>query len=190
MRPGIFSGLILLAGVGAGAYAVFTADDLPKAAQKAQTYWAGVEAEFRHRAEFVPEIIAAVQQVSPGQGELIGKVKAAQAAVLAMPADPQAPADIKRFRGFMQVQDNLSDHLGLVMDMLQLYPEKARTEAVAKTFSELERKESHVVVARGDYVMQATAHNAMLRNPPQSWVVSYFHPKAKPLVASFDSLLQ
>ena len=190
MRLGIFSGLVFLAGVGAGAFAFFTADDLPKAAQKAQTYWAGVEEEFLHRAEFVPAIIAAIESVSPSQADLIGKVKAAQAAVLALAPDPQAPADIKRFRGYMLVQDNLSRHLGLVLDMLQLYPEKVRTGAVAKTFDDLERKESHVVVARGDYVAQATAHNSMLSNPPQSWVASYFHPEAKPLVASFDTLHQ
>ena len=180
-------GIALVAAVG---YAFITADDVPKAAQRAKAVWGSVETEFRNRAEFADTIIATIAQINPGQTELVDKVKSAQGAVLALKPDATAPADITHFRSFMKVQDALSANLGLVMDMLRLYPDKARTDGVAKTFAELELKESHIVVARSDYVELAGAHNNLLKALPQSWVAAFFHPDARPLVASFDPAKQ
>lgn len=176
---------LLLAG--AAGYAGITANDLPRAAARAEQYWTNVEKEFRQRAELVPQIVGAIEAVSPGQQDLIGKVKAAQAAVLALPADPAAPASIARVRAFMKTQDGLSENLGTVLDLLRLYPDKSRSEPVRKVFDALELKETHIVVARSDYVAQAMQHNQMLASPPAQWVAGYFHPGAKPLVASFDA---
>lgn len=171
---------------GAGGYAALTAQDLPIAAGKTQKYWASVESEFRQRADLVPKIVSTVEAIAPGQAELIGKVKATQAAVLALPPDPAAPASPERFRVFMKTQDALSENLGAVLDVLRLYPDKSRSEPVRKVFDELELKESQIVVARSNYVAQAAQHNGLLASPPAQWVAAALHPDAKPLVASFD----
>ena len=176
---------LLLAG--AAGYAGVTANDLPKAAARAGQYWTTVEKEFRQRAELVPQIVGAIEAVSPGQQDLIGRVKTAQAAVLALPADPAAPGSAARVRAFMKTQDGLSENLGTVLDLLRLYPDKSRSEPVRKVFDALELKESHIVVARTDYVAQAMQHNLLLASPPAQWVSGFFHPGAKPLVASFET---
>ena len=179
--------LVLLALLAiAGLYAGWTANDAPAAAKSAAAAWGRVEDEFRSRADFSGKIAATVAQLNPGEKALPAKIAAARAAALALPPDPAAPASRARFLAFMKVQDALSEELGLVLDMLRLYPDQARSGPVRQVFDELELKESHIVVARTDFVAQANRHNRIIGDLPSRWVADLFHPEEKPLMASFD----
>ena len=171
----------------AALYAGWTANDAPAAAKLAAAAWERVESEFRSRAAYAEKIAATAAALNPGEKALPARIAAARAAVLALPPDPAAPASRARFQAFMKVQDALSDELGLVLDMLRLYPDQARSGPVRLVFDELELKESHIVVARSDYAAQARRHNQIIAEAPSSWVAATFHPEAKPLVASFDA---
>ena len=174
----------------AGGYTAFTARAILDAATRAGQDWTAVEDEFHRRADYASAIAATVEALNPGAKELADKVRTAQAAVAKLPRDPAAPRSKTRFRNFMKTQDALSDSLGLVLDMLRLYPDKARLPEVRKVFDDLELKETHIVVARSDYVEQARLYNSYLAGPPASWIAPWVRKDARPLVASFDPAKQ
>ncbi len=184
MRP---VGILLLAAIVAlAAYFALTANDVPKAAERARSGWARVEQEFRKRAEFVPEIVGAVALVNSGQQALIDKVKTAQAGVLALKPDDSIPASPARLRSFMKVQDGLSESLGEVMDLMRLYPDRSREENIRKVFAGLEMHENFIVVARNVYVEQARSHNELRGLMPQRLIAALFPPQPPALVPTFD----
>ena len=179
--------IVLFAGIIAiGGYFALTANDVPKAADRARNDWGRVEAEFRNRAEFVPQIVAAVEAVNPGQQALVARVKTAQAIVLALKPDASIPASPAKLRDFMKVQDGLSDSLGAVLDLMRLYPDKSREENIRKVFAELERLEDFIVVARNVYVERARNHNELRDMMPQKIMAALFPPKPPALVPTFD----
>lgn len=173
-----------------GVYTGFTARAILDAATRAGQDWTGVEDEFHRRADYATAIAATVEAFDPDAKELADKVRTAQAAVAKLPRDPAAPRSKTRFRNFMATQDALSDSLGLVLDMLRLHPDKARMPEVRKVFDDLELKETHIVVARGDYVEHARLYNSYLAGPPASWIAPWVRKDTRPLISSFDPAKQ
>lgn len=180
---GLILAALLIAALG---YAAFAYRALPETRRLSLVYWADVEREFRARAAHAIAVAAAFETLNPQTKPLAEKVRAASGAIMALAPDPAAPADRARFRAFLKTQDALSDNLGLMLDFLHLYPLQVREGPIRKVFDELELRESHIVVARTDYVETARRHNLLLSQPPSSWVAAIFDPGEKPLVANFD----
>ena len=180
-------GVVGLACLAVAALAALTINDVPKSIQRTQTAWREVETSYRQRAGLVPSIIGAVRAVTSTQAGLIARIEARQAAVLALKPDPAAPAEPAHFHDFMKVQDELSVPLGLVLDLMRLYPDQSREAAMRKVFDDLELSESHIVVMRTDYIANARLHNSNIADMPGVVVAKLFHPEARPVVADFSA---
>ena len=177
----------MLAALGLAVLVALTINDVPKSSQRTQVAWGEVETAYRQRAALVPAIIGAVRAVTSTQAELIARIEARQAAVLALKPDPAAPAEPAHFHDFMKVQDDLSVPLGLVLDLMRLYPDQRREASVRKAFDDLELAESRIVVTRSDYVANARRHNSHIADAPGAVVAKLFHPEARPMVADFSA---
>ncbi len=173
--------------IGAGGYAYYIAKSVPAAQAKAFTAWSEVESQFKARAELTPKLIAVVQSINDTQKPLIEDLKAGQAAVLALPPNPDAPKSAQSIRKFMDVQDGMSKQLGRIYDFLNYYPDKARDGDVRATLNELEKQESAIVVARRTYSNLAGEVNGFLTQPPQSWVANKLDPKPVKLAEKFEA---
>ena len=185
LRFGI--GFAVLVALGLAALVALTINDVPKSSQRTQVAWGEVETAYRQRAALVPAIIGAVRAVTSTQTALIARIEARQAAVLALAPDPTAPSQPARFHGFMTVQDELSVPLGLVLDLMRLYPDQSREPAVRKAFDDLELAESRIVVTRSDYVANARRYNSQIADGPGAVVAKLFHPEARAMVADFSA---
>ena len=180
-------GVIVLACLAVAALAALTINDVPKSSQRTQAAWGEVETSYRQRAGLVPGIIGAVRAVTSTQAGLIARIEARQADVLALKPDPAAPVEPAHFHNFMKVQDELSVPLGLVLDLMRLYPDQGREAVLRKVFDDLELSESRIVVMRTDYIANARLHNSNITEMPGVVVAKLFHPEARPVVADFSA---
>lgn len=181
----ILLGLILLMAAGLAGLVALTFNDVPSSSQRTLNAWHEVEASYAQRATLVPGILAAVRKVTGTQAELIGRIETRHAAVLALSPNLATPREPGRFSNFMKVQDSLSVQLGLVLDLMRLYPDQSREPELRKVFDDLELAESRMAVARTDYVASARQYNANVEGVPGVWVTALFHPEARPMVRDF-----
>lgn len=180
-------------GVAAGGLAVVVwmaagVVNVSSVAAQAGGAWTQVDQEFRGRAALVPEIVTVVRAVNPAQQDLVDDLQRAQAAVLALKADPAAPGDAGRFAAFKKTQDDLSVALGRVMDLVNLYPDRRREPAIRAVLDKLERIENRIVVARSDYRGTAQRYNAAVTGVPGRWLAAFVQPDAKPLIPGFEQV--
>lgn len=171
---------------GFGGYSYYLSKHIPAVTEQAILAWGDVEKEFRLRADLTPKLIDVVQSINDTQKPLIEELKAQQAAVLALPANPAAPKTPEGVRAFMHVQDGLSRQLGRIYDFLQYYPDRAREPAIRGPLDELEKRESAIAVARRSYSGSVAQLNMFLTTAPHSWIAGKLDPKPVPLVESFE----
>lgn len=183
-RFALVAGLAVI--VAAVAWVAVSANNAPHYGAAAREAWREVEQQFRARADMVPEIIAMVEAVNPTQGALIERLREAQAAVLALPPQPEAPTDPVRFRTFMDTQDNLSRTLGKVMDLMNLYPDRRSNPEIRQVLDALETRENRIVVARSDFVNLARNYNLSISRVPDRWVALAFLGPQPLMIETFD----
>lgn len=183
-RFALVAGLAVV--VAAAAWVAVNANNAPHYGAAAREAWREVEQQFRARADMVPEIIAMVETVNATQGALVEQLRDAQAKVLALPAQPEAPTDPARFRTFMDTQDNLSRTLGKVMDLMNLYPDRRSNPEIRQVLDALETRENRIVVARSDFVNLARNYNLSISRVPDRWVALAFLGPQPLMIETFD----
>jgi Uncharacterized conserved protein len=183
-RFALVAGLAVV--VAAAAWVTVNANNAPHYGAAAREAWREVEQQFRARADMVPEIIAMVETVNATQGALVEQLRDAQAKVLALPAQPEAPTDPARFRTFMDTQDNLSRTLGKVMDLMNLYPDRRSNPEIRQVLDALETRENRIVVARSDFVNLARNYNLSISRVPDRWVALAFLGPQPLMIETFD----
>jgi LemA protein len=162
-----------------------SAADIPIRAENAVAAWGNVEKEFKARTAVTPAMVALAIRVE-ADDKLRERIVTATEDVAELPLDPSTPYSPDKLRAFMATQDALSDALGEVLDLVNTHPTDAADPKVKALLAQLAEHEQRMVVARSDYVDGAKAYNEELETLPNRWTVSYFHPDASPMVASFD----
>ncbi|CAH1657329.1 LemA family protein [Chelatococcus asaccharovorans] len=162
-----------------------SAAEIPVRAENAVAAWSSVEKEFKARTAVVPAMVALAIRVE-APDKLRERIVTASEDIETLPPDPATPYSPDKLRAFMATQDALSDALGEVLDLVNAHPADAADPKVKALLAQLADHEQRMVVARSDYVEGAKAYNAELETMPNRWTVSYFHPDASPMVASFD----
>jgi hypothetical protein len=162
------------------------ARQVSSAANRAVAAWSTVEQEFKARAGIAPAMADLARRLDATGEELAARIIAAADAIEKLAPDPGRPYAPDRFRAFMGVQDALSVPLGQVLDLVNAHPAEAADPTVKELLARLAAHEQRIVVARSDYVANARTYNAEIEGIPNRWTVSFFHPDASQMVASFD----
>jgi len=162
------------------------AQQVSAAARLAVAAWGSVEREYKARAATAPALADLARHLDPTREDLAARITAAGEAVERLAPDPGTPYAPDRFRAFMDVQDASSVSLGRLLDLVNEHPIEANGAGVKALLARLAEHEQRIAVARSDYVARARAYNAELDAIPNRWTVSFFHPDASPMVASFD----
>jgi hypothetical protein len=177
--------IVLLAALAVDA-ASRAARQVSAAAHQAVAAWGNVGTEFKARAGMAPALADLARRLDPTREDLAARITAAGEAVERLTPDPATPYAPDRFHAFMDVQDALSVPLGHLLDLVNAHPIEANDDSVKAVLARLAGHEQRIVVARSDYVARARAYNAELDGIPNRWTVSFFHPDASLMVASFD----
>src|SRR5215813_4856551 len=173
-------GVVALAVVLAGGWAVSVNNSLVAMDQAVQESWAQVQTTYQQRADLVPNLVETVKGFAAQERTVLEEVTRARASVASMKVTPEVLNDPALLRKFQEAQSQLSGALSRLLVTVERYPELKSNQNFLALQNQLESIENRVATDRRRFNESVRAYNTAVRSFPSSLVASFRGFREKP----------
>ena len=172
-------GLIVLAVIILGLWAVPKYNGLVKSQESVETAWGNVENVYQRRADLIPNLVETVKGYAKHEQETLEGVIAARANATKVTIDPtnMTPEDLQKYQA---AQGDVTNALSRLIAVSESYPDLKANQNFLELQSQLEGCENRIAVARKDFNEAAQEYNTNRRTFPTNILASIFNFGEKP----------
>src|SRR5215813_634376 len=144
-------GVVALAVVLAGGWAVSVNNSLVAKDQAVQESWSQVQNVYQRRADLIPNLVETVKGFAAQERTVLEEVTRARATVAGMQVTPELVQDPDALRKFQEAQSQLGGALGRLLAVVERYPDLKSNQNFLALQSQLEGTENRIAVERRRY---------------------------------------
>lgn len=171
--------VLVVLGVGVGAWAVGLNNQLVRLDQSVSEQWAQVQNAYQRRADLIPNLVETVKGFAAQEQAVLTEVTRARAAASSIQLTPEAlgnPAAMERFEA---AQAQLSGALSRLLVTVERYPELKSNQNFLALQDELAGTENRIANERRRYNEVVREYNTRRRLFPGSLVAGLLGFEAK-----------
>jgi LemA protein len=145
--------------------------------------WAEVLAQYKRRADLIPNIVNTVKGEANFEQETLTRVVEARAKATSIQATPELVNDPAALQKFQQAQGELSSALSRLLVTVENYPNLRANQGFQDLRTQLEGTENRINIARNRFIKATQDYNVFVRQFPQNLTAMVFGYKEKPQFA-------
>ena len=184
MKKGCFGlsgclGIIILALIILGLWAVPKYNGLVKSQESVETAWGNVENVYQRRADLIPNLVETVKGYAKHEQETLENVINARANATKVTIDPtnMTPEDLQKYQA---AQGEVTSALSRLIAVSESYPDLKANQNFLELQNQLEGTENRIAVERNKFNEVAKEYNTKRRTFPTNIIASIFGFGEKP----------
>lgn len=154
-------------------------NNIPKLDEQVKAAWSQVLNQYKRRADLIPNLVSTVKGYAKHEREVLTAVTRARSRVGSIQVPKNVAKHPKKFKKFMQAQNELSGALSHLLMVSERYPKLKANQNFLTLQAQLEGTANRITVARRDYIKAVQAYNTELRTIPGRWYAALLYPDAK-----------
>ena len=172
-------GLIVLAVIILGLWAVPKYNGLVKSQESVETAWGNVENVYQRRADLIPNLVETVKGYAKHEQETLEGVIEARANATKVTIDPKnmTPEDLQKYQA---AQGDVTNALSRLIAVSESYPDLKANQNFLELQNQLEGTENRISVERNKFNEVAREYNTKRRTFPTNIIANFFNFGEKP----------
>ncbi|MBK7764021.1 MAG: LemA family protein [Bacteroidetes bacterium] len=141
--------------------------------------WANVQAQYKRRAELIPNLVETVKGAANFETKTLTEVMEARAKATQMVIDP-TNLTVEKMKEFQAAQGQLSMAMGRLMAVSENYPQLKANQNFLDLQAELSGTGNRITAAIKDYNESVKEYNISVRRFPVNMLAGMFNMSARP----------